>query len=106
MNESNASATISSATIIPFPRRTAAQPAPAIPPADQPVRVAQDVAENPALRLRRALDLLESALAEQRTAVADWRGAMAELNGSVHGLGQSLRTYQQALEQLKGRVTR
>ncbi len=105
MNESNASA-----TIIPFPTPVPARPSPVVQPvghadSDPQASDQQTLAENPAQRLRNALDLLESALAEQRVAVANWRGAMAELSGSVGGLGQSLRSYQQALDQLKGRIT-
>jgi hypothetical protein len=92
----------SGAKIIQFPKR----PGHVEPSAEQVIAAfAAPATEDPALRLRRALDMLDSALAEQRAAVADWRGAIADLNGSVKGLGSSLSTYQSALATLKDRVT-
>ncbi len=55
-------------------------------------------AEDPSLRLHRALAMLNAALEEQRVAVAAWRSALVELNGSVRGLGSSLSRYQDTLK--------
>jgi hypothetical protein len=97
MSESNASA-----TIIQFPRPASLESA--APVEAEPVS-AQAVPD-PAQRLRRALTLLDVALAEQRTAVADWRGALSELNTSVQDLGRSLRRYPKSLDPLQDQITR
>ena len=74
------------AKIIPFPVR--AQPA-ETPQAD---------------RLARALDSLNTAMAEQKAALAAWRGALAELQTTTSGLGESLQRYQTSLGTLSGNV--
>ena len=54
-------------------------------------------ADEPRLRLQRALASLEQALAGQRDAVAAWRDSLGQLHGSVRGLGASLGAYQARL---------
>lgn len=76
-----------SAEIIPFPACPPCVPAPA---------------EEGAARLRRALAVLDLALAEQRAAVAVWRGELAALQGSVAGLDGALRRYADRLAGLRG----
>ena len=72
-------------TIIPFPVRERAAPAPAAPADD---------------RLGRALANLTAALEEQRAAVTAWRSVMGELKASTSGLRDSLQRYSANLETL------
>jgi len=65
------------ATIIPFP---------------QPKATPQAEGD-PQVRLQRALEALDLAVAEQRAAVAKWRASLGELRGTVQGLGQSVGAY-------------
>jgi ABC-type transporter Mla subunit MlaD len=74
------------AVIIPFPTRAA--------------RSTEDGQD----RLRRALEGLDRALADQRSAIAAWRGAIGELNTVVSGLGGSLQRYHGSLDSLATRV--
>ncbi len=85
-----------SAEIIPFPRSApaiAAQAEEALPTAS-----ADDLPEDPAARLRRALAILAAARAEQRDAVHRFQGVVGELHRSMTDLGRSLRTAQQRLD--------
>ncbi len=82
-----------SAQIIPFPTVTR-PPAPVV-----------ETPQDPSARLKRALESLNAALAEQRQAVAQWRDAMVDLDGSVTGLGHSLRHLNDRLEVLKQQTT-
>jgi len=47
-------------------------------------------AEDPQLRLQRALAALDDALARQKHAVAEWRSTMTQLGAEVDGLGGAL----------------
>lgn len=85
-----------SAVIIPFPSRPRA--AADVPAQDAVPAVVATPTEPPAARLKAALAMLDTALAEQRQAVADWRNALEALNGSVHGLGRSLSDYRDRLQ--------
>jgi uncharacterized coiled-coil protein SlyX len=76
------------ARIIPFPPRA---------PADA-------ACENGALRLRRALDGLNAALADQRKAVATWREALGDLRITMQGLSGALVSYRATLTRLEGQV--
>jgi len=94
---------ISSARIIPFPRRPAPEPTTAPAPQatvpDQPPAM-----DTPAERLQRALAALERAVAAQREAVGQWRGALQGLRGNVESLRGSLTDYDKALGTLRGQV--
>jgi hypothetical protein len=79
------------AEIIPFPVRP--QPEKLVP---EEVR--------PEVRLARALESLNAAVAEQKTALAAWRGALGALQASTSGLGQSLQRYHTSLGTLGGQV--
>lgn len=70
------------ATIIAFPAREAVAP-----------RVPED-------RLARALDSLNTALADQKTAVAAWRDVLGELKATTTGLDESLQRYRSNLRSL------
>ncbi len=54
--------------------------------------------DTPDRRLRRALRMLDEALAEQRTAVAAFRDNLAALDGAVSGLSGSAMALHGALE--------
>ncbi len=85
---------VRSAEIIPFRRRpVAAHPAPVAQPTD----VQQ--------RLARALEMLNAAMAEQRSAMAQWRNALGALKTSTTGLGDSLQRYQANLTSLSQGVS-
>jgi hypothetical protein len=93
-----ATGTIGSATVIPFPsrRRPASEAAGSVP---------QNAGGDPAQeRLLRALAGLEDALARQRAAVAAWRGSLADLGTATSGLGTTLQSYRDNLEALRQRV--
>jgi len=81
----------STATVIPFPVR---------PAADTVQRTA--AAENDRLRL--ALAALQAALADQRAALRAWRLAMGELKYSTAALDASLQRYRNNLKTLGTRV--
>jgi chromosome segregation ATPase len=68
-----------------------------------PVR-AQPKEEEPTDRLARALESLNSAMAEQKAALAAWRAALGALQTSTSGLGESLQRYQASLGTLTGNV--
>ena len=51
-------------------------------------------------RLARAMQELDTALAEQRAAVTAWRDSLRELQKSVQGLNVGLRRYQTTLQVL------
>ncbi len=68
-----------------------------------PVR-AQPPEAQPADRLARALESLNTAMAEQKAALAAWRGALVELQTTTSGLGESLQRYQTSLGTLSGNV--
>src|SRR5579872_1833011 len=55
-------------------------------------------------RLRRALEGLDNAIADQRVAVAAWRKALGELGSVMSGLGESLHRYRGNLDMLGERV--
>jgi hypothetical protein len=74
------------ADIIPFPTRSK--------PGDP----------HPGDRLARALESLNTAMAEQKAAVAAWREALGALQASTGGLGESLQRYQTSLGTLGGNV--
>jgi small-conductance mechanosensitive channel len=94
---------ISSARIIPFPRRPAAAEAqPDAPAASVPSH--PPAMDNPTERLQRALAALERAVAAQREAVGQWRGALQGLRGNVESLRGSLTDYDKALGTLRGQV--
>lgn len=92
-----------SAEIIPFRPR---KPAVTIPPALGSGGTLQSEAPNEAqVRLVRALQSLDAALAEQRAAVSAWRGALGQLRTTVHGLSKSVQSYRGSLETLDAKVT-
>ena len=62
-------------------------------------------AEDPQLRLQRALAALDAALTRQKTAVADWRASMAQLGSQVDGLGGSLQGLHASLGGLQVEVS-
>jgi hypothetical protein len=82
-----------SAQIIPFPARVPV-------PQAEPALFTKALAEDPVLRLQRALAMLEAAQTEQRAAIASWRGALGQLNSSMQGLGTSLGNCQTALDSI------
>jgi hypothetical protein len=84
-----------SADIIPFP--LAAIPQPAGPDAPAPETL-PDEAEDPIIRLRRALAMLQNAQAEQLRAVSDWRASLSDLSATASDLQVSLRNYWETLE--------
>jgi len=67
--------------------------------------LAEASAEDPQLRLQRALSALDDALARQKIAVADWRGAMSQLGTRVDGLGDGLQGLQANLGRLHAQVS-
>ena len=75
------------AAIIPFPQR---------------LRPAAPVPEQ---RLVRALDTLETAMAEQRAAIVAWRDALGTLRTSTAGLDESLKRYRNSLRTLANSVS-
>jgi hypothetical protein len=79
------------AEIIPFPVRP------------QPGELAPEGVA-PEVRMARALESLNAAMAEQKAALAAWRGALGALQASTSGLGQSLQRYQTSLGTLGGQV--
>jgi len=90
---------IHAATVIPFPRRPGAGPAPdlttpPLPPAD----------EDAGARLHRALTALDAAVAAQRDAVANWRGALSSLAGSVQAMQGSLQGFGARMGDLRAEV--
>jgi hypothetical protein len=51
-------------------------------------------------RLARALESLNTALADQKAALASWRGVLGELKATTSGLDESLRRYRSSLTSL------
>ena len=56
-------------------------------------------------RLRRALEALQDAVADQKRVLSDWRFAMAELGVGVAGLGHSLMSYQDGLSEVDAQLS-
>jgi ABC-type transporter Mla subunit MlaD len=75
-----------SADIIPFPTR------------------AKPAEPSPEVRLAKALDSLNAAMADQRAAVAAWRSVLGELKATTSGLDQSLNRYRGNLRALSTSV--
>ncbi|MGH7041920.1 MAG: hypothetical protein ACREFY_07295 [Acetobacteraceae bacterium] len=95
------------AEIIPFPARVHAGCARAVRPCVARMDVVPTAGAPPpdgVERLRRALAMLDAALAEQRAAVETWRDGLIVLRGSVTRLGGSLRAYRDQLSGLRGRT--
>ena len=76
-----------SARIIQFPAR----PKPAAPAPED--------------RLAKALEALNTAMADQRTAMTAWRGVLAELKTSATSLEDSLQRYRSSLRTLGASVS-
>ncbi len=99
------SATLQTGTVIPFPKRAAPGPATRrIPMLTNGPMVTSGQSQEQE-RLRRALDSLNAALAEQRAALKAWRGAMGELKESTAALEDSLQRYRGNLRSLSGSVS-
>jgi ABC-type transporter Mla subunit MlaD len=86
-----------SATVIPFPQRP-------ITPATRLIPLLGATPRSEQERLTRALELLNAALAEQRTALKAWRGAMTELKASTTALEDGLQRYRGNLRSLSNSV--
>ncbi len=80
---------IAGADIIPFPPRSS---------------VSADAGADPSERLRRALEVLENALTEQRVAVANLRTGITDLRSSMSKLGDNVGAYRDRLATLKDQV--
>ncbi len=89
--------TMQSADIIPFPVRPAAEEVITAQPASTEV--------TPDVRLARALESLQGALAQHRAATTRWRTVLGDLKTTVHGLHDSLLRYQTNLKTLNTSVT-
>ncbi len=97
--EATTPAEVRTGTVIPFPKRTPPTPATRrIPLVTASPSQEQD-------RLKRALDSLNAALAEQRVALKAWRGAMGELKESTAALEDSLQRYRGNLRSLSSSVS-
>ncbi len=90
---------VRSADIIPFPVKVLSITVQLVPPATAPSYDAASL--EPSERLKRALETLNAALAEQKRAVSDWRGTLVDLGDSVSGLGSSLQRLNDRLEDVK-----
>ena len=88
---------LATATIIPFPSRTAAR-VPPMPAAPVPPPSPEDD------RLARALAGLTGALAAQKEAMADWQASLDELRTVTGRLGTSLRRDNDSLERLDAQI--
>ena len=84
--EDAAAATGPSAVVIPFP-------------------AARKAAPDPQMRLARALESLEAALANQRAAIAAWRDVLKDLKSTTANLDASLQGYRNSLRSLGGSVS-
>jgi ABC-type transporter Mla subunit MlaD len=97
--ESTTSADVQTGTVIPFPKR----PAP-VPATRRIPMITAGQSQEPE-RLRRALDSLNTALADQRAALKVWRSAMVELKDSTAALEDSLQRYRGNLRSLSSSVS-
>ncbi len=75
------------------------------PDAAEAIALAEASAEDPQLRLQRAMVALDDALARQKIAVAEWRNSMSQLGSRVDGLGGALHGLQSSLGGLQTQVT-
>jgi len=95
--ESTTMADMQTGTVIPFPKRSA--------PATRLIPMITAGQSQEPERLRRALDSLNAALADQRAALKIWRSAMGELKESTAALEDSLQRYRGNLRSLSSSVS-